>query len=135
MICRLDHLVLTVQNLERTVDFYTSVLGMEKEVFGAGRIALKFGEQKFNLHEASKEFEPKAAFPTPGSADICLITNLNLPIQEAFERVRAKGIEIIEGIVLRTGANGLIESFYFRDPDHNLIEISSYMTFIYDDIS
>ena len=135
MICRLDHLVLTVQNLQRTVDFYTSVLGMEKEVFGAGRVALKFGEQKFNLHEVSKEFEPKAAFPTPGSADICLITNLNLPIQEAFERVRAKGIEIIEGIVLRTGANGLIESFYFRDPDHNLIEISSYMTFIYDDIS
>ena len=128
MICRLDHLVLTVQNLQRTVDFYTSVLGMEKEVFGAGRVALKFGEQKFNLHEVSKEFEPKAAFPTPGSADICLITNL--PIQEAFERVSAKGIEIIEGIVLRTGANGLIESFYFRDPDHNLIEISSYMNLI-----
>ena len=119
MIYRLDHLVLTVENIERTVDFYTSVLGMEKEIFGAGRIALKFGEQKFNLHKASKEFEPKAAFPTPGSADICLITNL--PIQEAFERVRAKGIEIIEGIVPRTGANGLIESFYFRDPDHNLI--------------
>ena len=128
MICRLDHLVLTVQNIEKTVDFYTSVLGMEKEVFGAGRVALKFGEQKFNLHEVSKEFEPKAAFPTPGSADICLITNL--PIQEAFERVSAKGIEIIEGIVLRTGANGLIESFYFRDPDHNLIEISSYMNLI-----
>ncbi|NET27050.1 VOC family protein [Okeania sp. SIO1I7] len=128
MICRLDHLVLTVQNIERTVDFYTSVLGMEKEVFGAGRIALKFGEQKFNLHEVSKEFEPKAAFPTPGSADICLITNL--PIREAFERVSVKGIEIIEGIVPRTGANGLIESFYFRDPDHNLIEISSYMNVI-----
>ena len=128
MICRLDHLVLTVQNIEKTVDFYTSVLGMEKEVFGAGRVALKFGEQKFNLHEVSKEFEPKAAFPTPGSADICLITNL--PIQEAFERVSAKGIEIIEGIVLRTGANGLIESFYFRDPDHNLIERSSYMNLI-----
>ena len=124
MICRLDHLVLTVQNIEKTVDFYTSVLGMEKEVFGAGRVALKFGEQKFNLHEVNKEFEPKAAFPTPGSADICLITNL--PIQKAFEHVRAKGIEIIEGIVPRTGANGVIQSFYFRDPDHNLIEISSY---------
>lgn len=125
MISNLDHLVLTVRNIETTVDFYTNVLGMEKEVFGEGRIALKFGEQKFNLHEASKEFEPKAAVPTPGSADICFITNL--PIQEAFERVKAQGIEIIEGIVPRTGANGLIESFYFRDPDQNLIEISSYI--------
>lgn len=97
---------------------------MEKEVFGDGRVALKFGEQKFNLHEAGTEFEPKAAYPTPGSADICLITNL--PIQIAFDRVKSKGVEILEGIVPRTGANGPIESFYFRDPDQNLVEVSSY---------
>ncbi|NEQ67650.1 MAG: VOC family protein [Symploca sp. SIO2D2] len=124
MISNLDHLVLTVRDIEQTVEFYTKVLGMEKEVFGKGRIALKFGEQKLNLHAAGKEFEPKAAFPTPGAADICLITKL--PIQEAFDCVKNKGIDIIEGIVPRTGANGSIESFYFRDPDQNLIEISSY---------
>ncbi len=124
MISNLDHLVLTVQCIDKTIDFYTDILGMEKEVFGDGRIALKFGEQKFNLHEAGKEFEPKAAYPTPGSADICLITNL--PIQIAFDRVKSKGVKILEGIVPRTGANGPIESFYFRDPDQNLVEVSSY---------
>ncbi len=124
MISNLDHLVLTVQCIDKTIDFYTDILGMEKEVFGDGRVALKFGEQKFNLHEAGTEFEPKAAYPTPGSADICLITNL--PIQIAFDRVKSKGVEILEGIVPRTGANGPIESFYFRDPDQNLVEVSSY---------
>jgi len=126
MICSLDHLVLTVRDIEKTVDFYTSILGMEKEIFGEGRVALKFGKQKFNLHKVNNEFEPKATFPTAGSADICLITNL--PIQEAFEYISARGIEIVEGIVPRTGANGAIESFYFRDPDLNLIEISSYIS-------
>lgn len=92
MICRLDHLVLTVQNIDQTVDFYTRILGMEKEVFGAGRVALKFGWQKFNLHEVGQELEPKADSPTPGSGDICLITDL--PIQVAYEHVRAQGIEI-----------------------------------------
>jgi len=124
MISNLDHLVLTVRSIEKTVDFYTTVLGMKKEVFGEGRVALKFGRQKFNLHQVGNEFEPKAATPTPGSADICLITNL--PIKEAFERVIAMNIEIIEGVVPRTGANGPIKSFYFRDPDQNLVEVSSY---------
>ncbi len=124
MISNLDHLVLTVRSIEKTIEFYTEVLGMETEIFGAERVALKFGEQKFNLHEAGKEFEPKATFPTPGSADICLITDL--PIQTAYDRVKSKGVEILEGIVPRTGANGPIESFYFRDPDQNLIEVSSY---------
>jgi catechol 2,3-dioxygenase-like lactoylglutathione lyase family enzyme len=124
VISKLDHLVITVRSIENTVQFYTEVLGMENEIFKAGRVALKFGEQKFNLHEIGKEFEPKAAHPTPGSADICLITNL--PIQDAFDLVRSKGVEIIEGIVPRTGANGPIESFYFHDPDQNLVEISSY---------
>ena len=124
MITRLDHLVLTVRSIDDSAGFYCDVLGMEKETFGAGRVALRFGEQKINLHEAGKEFEPKADHPTPGSADICLITSL--PIDEAMARVRAAGVEIVAGVVPRTGAVGPIESFYFRDPDRNLIEVSTY---------
>ena len=112
------------ESIDDTVRFYTDILGMEHEVFGEGRVALKFGSQKINLHQHGKEFEPKPESLTPGSADICLITNL--PIQDAFSRVSAKGVNIIEGIVARTGATGSIQSFYFRDPDHNLVEVSSY---------
>ncbi|MDI3326405.1 VOC family protein [Pontibacterium granulatum] len=126
MISSLDHLVLTVKSIEDTVRFYADILGMEKEAFGEGRVALKFGSQKINLHQLGKEFEPKANFPTPGSADLCFITNI--PIQEAFEQIATKGVNIIEGIVARTGALGPIQSFYFRDPDNNLIELSSYAT-------
>ena len=121
---RLDHLVLTVKDMQTTVDFYVSVLGMESEDFGAGRLALKYGKQKINLHQAGKEFEPKADQPTPGSADLCFITEV--PLETAMEHVRSKGIEIIEGPVARTGATGPISSFYFRDPDMNLIEVSNY---------
>ena len=124
MISGLDHLVLTVRDIDATVAFYCDVLGMEKETFGAGRTALKFGAQKINLHEAGKEFEPKAEHPTPGSGDLCLLTSL--PIETAMARVRDAGVEIIEGVVPRTGAVGPIESFYFRDPDQDLIEISTY---------
>lgn len=124
MINRLDHLVLTVRSIDDTVAFYCGVLGMEKETFGAGRTALTFGNQKINLHQAGNEFEPRADRPTPGSADLCLITEL--PIETALERIRDAGVEIIEGIVPRTGATGPIESFYFRDPDQNLIEVSAY---------
>lgn len=124
MITHLDHLVLTVRSIDDTVCFYTDILGMRKEVFGAGRVALKFGSQKINLHSAGDEPEPKAASPTPGSADICLITNL--PIEKAYNTVVSKGVSVIEGIVDRTGASGKIRSFYFRDPDDNLIEVSSY---------
>ena len=121
---RLDHLVLTVKDIELTVNFYVSVLGMEKEEFGAGRVALKYGIQKINLHQAGKEFEPKAQKPTSGSADLCFITEI--PLNEAMDHVRNQGIEIIEGPVARTGAAGPINSFYFRDPDLNLIEVSTY---------
>ena len=120
----LDHLVLTVADINVTVDFYSSVMGMNREVFGEGRVALKFGDQKFNLHEYKKEFEPKAKSPLPGSADICLLVDGD--IQVAMKEVASKGVEIIEGIVSRTGANGKISSFYLRDPDGNLIEVSSY---------
>ena len=121
---RLDHLVLTVKDIETTVQFYVSVLGMQKEEFGAGRLALRYGNQKINLHQVGKEFEPKADKPTSGSADLCFITDVQLA--EAIEHVRSKGVEIIEGPVKRTGAVGPINSFYFRDPDMNLIEVSNY---------
>ncbi|MEL6930079.1 MAG: VOC family protein [Cyanobacteria bacterium J06600_6] len=117
-------MVLTVHSINETIHFYTHILCIEKEVFAGGRVALKFGTQKINLHEVGQEFEPKAALPTCGSADICLITHL--PIREAYSQVEEKVVEIIEGIVPRTGANGTIQSFYFRDPDQNLIEVSSY---------
>jgi catechol 2,3-dioxygenase-like lactoylglutathione lyase family enzyme len=122
---RLDHLVLTVKDIDTTVRFYVSVLGMEKEEFGAGRVALKYGTQKINLHQAGKEFEPKAERPTPGSADLCFITDVSL--SDAMNHVASQGIQIIEGPVARTGASGPISSFYFRDPDLNLIEISNYL--------
>jgi len=121
---RLDHLVLTVKDIAITVQFYISVLGMEKEEFGAGRLALKYGNQKINLHQVGKEFEPKAENPTSGSADLCFITEV--PLNKAMDHVRSNGVEIIEGPVARTGATGPINSFYFRDPDMNLIEVSNY---------
>ena len=110
----LDHLVLTVADVGRTRDFYERVLGMEPVAFGA---------QKINLHEAGREFEPKAAVPTPGSADLFFLTNA--PVAEVVEHLGANGVEILEGPVRRTGATGPIKSVYFRDPDGNLIEVSS----------
>jgi catechol 2,3-dioxygenase-like lactoylglutathione lyase family enzyme len=95
---------------------------MEPVVFGEGRHALAFGAQKINLHEADREFEPKAAVPTPGSADLCFLTDV--PVAEVVEHLAANGVEILEGPVRRTGAAGPITSVYFRDPDGNLIEVS-----------
>ena len=122
-ISRLDHLVLTVEDVEKTTSFYVSVMGMKREVFGNGRVALKYGDQKINLHETGKEFEPKAYNPTPGSADLCFITQT--PLNEAMDHVKGCGVAIIEGPVERTGANGPIRSFYFRDPDDDLIEVAN----------
>ena len=119
----LDHLVLTVADIDRTCDFYERVLGMEPVVFGEGRHALAFGTQKINLHEAGREFEPKAAAPTPGSADLCFLTNSS--VAEVVEHLEANGVEIIEGPVRRMGATGPITSVYFRDPDGNLLEVSN----------
>jgi catechol 2,3-dioxygenase-like lactoylglutathione lyase family enzyme len=120
----LDHLVLTVKNIDATVEFYTQILGMEKEVFKGSRIALKYGNQKINLHELGHEFEPKAFNVKEGSADLCFI--VDTPVAETKEFLESKGIEIIEGIVPRTGAVGVIKSIYIRDPDMNLIELSNY---------
>ena len=119
----LDHLVLTVADVGRTRDFYERVLRMKPVVFGEGRHALAFGAQKINLHEAGREFEPKAAVPTPGSADLCFLANAS--VAEVVEHPRANGVEILEGPVGRTGATGPIKSVYFRDPDGNLIELAS----------
>ncbi len=121
---RLDHIVLTVADVERTLDFYTRVLGMRAVAFGDGRRALHFGAQKINLHQAGREFEPKAARPGPGSADFCLISAT--PIDEVAAHLERCGVPIEEGPVPRTGAQGSITSVYFRDPDGNLLEVSTY---------
>jgi catechol 2,3-dioxygenase-like lactoylglutathione lyase family enzyme len=122
---RIDHFVLTVRDLEATCAFYSRVLGMEAVTFAGGRKALAFGSQKLNLHQAGREFEPKADRATPGSGDFCLITMV--PIAEVIAHLEACGVEIIEGPVAKTGATGPIRSVYFRDPDRNLVEVSNYV--------
>lgn len=119
----LDHLVLTVADIEASCAFYSRVLGMDVVVFGAGRKALAFGAQKINLHQAGREFEPKAHRPTPGSADLCFLTSVPLP--QVQQHLAACGVPLSEGPVQRTGAQGPILSIYFRDPDLNLIEVSN----------
>lgn len=121
----LDHLVLTVRDLKKTCDFYEQVLGMEVIAFKGGRLALHFGSQKINLHEAGHEFEPKAERPTPGSADLCFTTSV--PLADVIAHLNKLHIPIVEGPVRRTGAVGPIDSVYVRDPDQNLIEISNYI--------
>jgi len=123
-VSRLDHLVLTVASIDATVSFYTQILGMTPVTFGAGRTALTFGTSKINLHEAGREFEPKALRPTPGSADLCFI--IDEDIRDLVTELADAGIEIEAGPVERTGALGPILSCYLRDPDQNLIELSNY---------
>nr|WP_298104201.1 VOC family protein [uncultured Shinella sp.] len=122
-ISSIDHLVLTVTDLEVTCDFYSNVLGMSVETFGEGRKALRFGVQKINLHQKGKEFEPKSSRPTPGSADLCFITIT--PVPEVVTTLNELGVVIEKGPVMRTGATGPITSVYIRDPDLNLIELSN----------
>jgi len=122
MIDHLDHLVLTAVDADATVDFYTRILGMQLETFGAGRMAFRFGNQKINLHVRGKEFEPKAHVPVPGALDLCFIASV--PLEQVVARLNDAQWPIIEGPVMRTGATGPIRSVYVRDPDLNLIEIS-----------
>lgn len=124
MIESLDHLVLTVADIEATVAFYCGVLGMERVSFAGGRTALAFGRQKINLHQKGREFEPKAKTPLPGSADLCFVAAL--PLDQVRARLDRAGVVIEEGPVARTGAVGPITSLYVRDPDGNLIELSRY---------
>lgn len=120
---RLDHVVLTARDLTETCNFYQRVLGMRLEAFGNGRLALLYGDQKINLHEAGHEFEPKADRPTPGGLDLCFTTRT--PIEAVVAHLQASGVPILEGPVERTGARARLMSVYFRDPDGNLIEVSN----------
>jgi len=119
----LDHLVLTVRDVEKTCDFYSRALGMEVITFGSSRKALSFGLQKINIHRFGAEIHPSASLPTPGSADLCFVTGV--PINKVIEHIKSCDVRIIEGPVMRTGARGPIRSVYFRDPDGNLIEVSN----------
>ncbi len=122
MIMELDHLVLTVRDLDATLRFYRDGLGMALREFGDGRKALHFGRQKINLHLAGREFEPKAALATPGSADLCFL--VGVPLENLARHLARLGYPVIEGPVVQTGASGPITSVYLRDPDGNLIELA-----------
>ena len=119
-----DHFVLTVRDMQKSIAFYCDGLGMTLERFGKGRIALRFGPHKINLHQAGNELAPHALPPTPGSADFCLLTDL--PLAEVAAHLTQRGIAILEGPVPRTGARGPLQSLYLRDPDQNLVEIAAY---------
>ena len=125
-VASLDHLVLTVQDIPRAIKFYVEVLGMQEVTFGDNRKALAYGQQKINLHTFGKEFEPKAASPLPGSADLCFV--LDGALEEFIGHLNDNNIEILQGPLARTGALGVINSVYIRDPDQNLIEISTYFS-------
>jgi catechol 2,3-dioxygenase-like lactoylglutathione lyase family enzyme len=121
---RIDHLVLTVASLEETCRFYERVLSMRRETIAGLPTALRFGHHKINLHEAGRGFEPKAARPTVGAGDFCLITAS--PIDAVAAHLSSCGVAIETGPVTRQGAMGLMTSVYFRDPDGNLVEVSAY---------
>lgn len=120
----IDHIVLTVTNIEATIDFYTKILGMTASIFGSGRKALHFGSQKINLHEIGHEFKPHAFKPVCGSVDICFVTKQ--PLHLWIDKLKAFEVIIEEGPVPRTGAVAPMNSLYVRDPDNNLIEIAYY---------
>ena len=120
---RLDHLVLTVKDLSATHKFYSEVLGMEVVTFGEGRTALRFGDQKINLHEVGSDLHPRAHAPTSGSGDLCFITSV--PMAEVVEHIKSRGVQIVTGPGPRTGARRILESVYIRDPDENLVEIAN----------
>jgi len=119
----IDHVVLTVGHIDRTIAFYERALGMRAVTFGEGRRALAFGEQKLNLHQAGREFKPNARIATAGSADICFRTDV--PLDDVVAHLRREGITIELGPVAKTGARGPLRSVYFRDPDGNLIEVAN----------
>jgi catechol 2,3-dioxygenase-like lactoylglutathione lyase family enzyme len=122
----LDHVVLTVKDIDATCKFYAKVLGMEIVTFGENRKALSFGSQKINLQQLGRESTLKAEKPTPGSADVCFITSVSL--SEVIAYLNACGVNLIGGPVERNGARGPMMSVYFRDPDMNLIEVSNYVS-------
>ena len=121
---RIGHIVITAFDVDRTIDFYSKVMGMEPITFAGGRRGLAFGKQKINLHQSGREFEPKALKPTPGSMDLCFITET--PLTDVIAHLKSHGVAIAQGPVEKTGALGPMMSVYFRDPDGNLIEVSNY---------
>jgi catechol 2,3-dioxygenase-like lactoylglutathione lyase family enzyme len=125
MIDHIDHIVLTTRDLAACIRFYTEGLGMKLERFRTAteeRLALKFGNQKINLHEWGKEFSPRAHVAVPGSLDLCFIAAV--PLDEVIQKLRKTGVPVIEGPVAKTGAVSKLRSVYVRDPDLNLVEIS-----------
>jgi catechol 2,3-dioxygenase-like lactoylglutathione lyase family enzyme len=125
MIDHIDHIVLTTRDKEACISFYTGILGMKLVTFrtpSEERLAFGFGNQKINLHEWGKEFDPKAHVPVPGSLDLCFIASV--PLQQVIDKLKASNISILAGPVIKTGATSKIRSVYVRDPDLNLIEIS-----------
>jgi catechol 2,3-dioxygenase-like lactoylglutathione lyase family enzyme len=124
MIDHIDHIVLTTRDREGCIRFYTQVLGMKLEKFGENRLALRFGNQKINLHEWGREFTPRAHVAAPGTLDLCFIASL--PLEQVIENLKKNQVPILEGPVAKTGAAGPIRSVYVRDPDLNLVEISVY---------
>ncbi len=119
----LDHLVLTVQDIQTTCEFYSRVLGMQVVTFAEGRKALQFGNQKINLHQKGNEIDPKAQHPTPGSADLCFLTSI--PLEHIISHLQSCNVSLVLGPVERTGATKTLVSLYFRDPDGNLLEVAN----------
>ena len=127
MIDHIDHVVLTTRDLPSCLRFYGDILGMKIEKFqtpDATRLALKFGNQKINVHEWGREFTPRAHVAAPGTLDLCFISAV--PLGDVIQMLQKSGIPILEGPVRKTGAMGPIQSVYVRDPDLNLVEISVY---------
>lgn len=124
MISRIDHFVLTVRSVDATCAFYERVLGFQRVDAPDQPTALTFGQQKINVHEVGRTFEPKAKTPTPGAGDFCLITDGSL--NAVTSRLEACDVAIEVGPIKRTGARGAMTSVYFRDPDGNLVEVSEY---------
>jgi len=125
MIDRVDHIVMTTRDLQGCIRFYAEVLGMKLESFQTPterRQALKFGNQKINLHEWGREFTPRAHVAAPGTLDLCFIASV--PLDQVIAKLKAANIPILEGPVMKTGATSKIRSVYVRDPDLNLVEIS-----------
>lgn len=122
----IDHLVMTVADIDVTSRFYQQVLGMEQVAFGEGRVALQFGRQKINLHALGHEFAPKAHLAAAGTLDLCLISST--PMDQIVEHLAQCQVPLLEGPVRRTGATGPILSVYFRDPDLNLIEVANLLS-------
>ncbi|GAB2729121.1 MULTISPECIES: VOC family protein [Comamonas] len=119
----LDHLVLTVQSIPRSIAFYERVLGMEAREFKPGRYALHFGRQKINLHEVGHVVDPNVKHATPGSADVCFLTRM--PLAEVIAHLQREQVAIVQGPVRATGAQATLQSLYFYDPDENLIEVAN----------